>query len=149
MFNRKKGKQDDDNPEAEAGLPESPTEAGGQPQATPADTPAPDVSDPSTVIGQGVSLEGTLRFAGAACVQGVVSGRIESGGSLEVGQEALVAADMALGHLVLHGAAQGNVTASGSVEIHSSGKLKGDLRTPALTVHPGALFHGRCDMGEE
>ena len=147
MFNRKKTMSEDGSPEAEVGEQGEPSPVG--PGAPSADTPTPYLADPSTIIGQGVSLEGTLRFAGAARVEGVVSGRVESSGSLEVGEEANVAADMALGHLVLHGTACGDVTASGSVEIHSSGKLSGDLRTPALTVHPGALFRGRCDMGDE
>ena len=102
-----------------------------------------------TRVGQGVTLEGRLRFSGNAHIEGEVRGRIESEGSLEVGQEAAVSADVHVGHLVIHGVTQGNVVAAGSVEIHSSGELRGDLTTPALTVHRGALFHGRCDMGKD
>lgn len=106
-------------------------------------------SPAATRVGQGVSLEGTLRFTGDAAIEGEVRGRIEAAGTLEVARGASVAADVAVGRLVLFGVARGNVTATGSVEIHPSGQLRGDLSTPALTVHPGALFQGRCDMGRD
>ncbi len=102
---------------------------------------------PDTRIGESVTLEGKLKVRGDARIDGVVRGRIESAGTLEVGPDADLAAEVHAGALILHGSVEGNVTARQRVVIHQDGELRGDLRTPALQVDSGALFFGHCDMG--
>jgi len=155
LFDRKKSPLDDDGQTSlemsvdEESSPDGSatasvrSRASGQPPAPPTKA----LDGPATRIGESVTLEGTLKFKGEARVDGIVRGRIESAGRLFVGHAAEVAAQVHVGNLVLHGAIEGDVTARGAVEIHEDGELRGDLMTPALTVHPGALFFGHCDMG--
>ena len=157
MFNRKKDRPDvelDDDLDVLVEGDEPPDEVRATPPPPPAPTqrrpPASPASGaPFTRVGQGVTLEGTLRFVGGASIQGNVRGRVISAGRLEVGPEAQVFAEVDVGALVVRGVVRGNVKAAETVEIHETGELRGDLRTPALTVETGALFHGRCDMGKE
>jgi cytoskeletal protein CcmA (bactofilin family) len=117
-----------------------------KPKALPSAEAVPSVD---TRIGLSVILEGTLRFTGAAHIDGVVRGKVISKGHLEVGPDATLAAEVHVGALVLHGTIEGNVTADERVEIHADGELRGDLRTPALRVEDGALFFGHCEMGRD
>ena len=157
LFDRKKTLLDDDGQTSLEISVDGESSPDGSPIATarprapgePPPTPARALTGPSTRIGESVTLEGTLKFQGAARVDGIVRGRVESAGSLLVGEDAEVAAEVHVGNLILHGAIEGDVTAREAVEIHEDGELRGDLRTPALTVHPGALFFGHCDMGGE
>ena len=155
LFDRKKALSEDDGQTSlnisgdEVAAGEGPPAESDRPRANggPPPPPAKALGGASTRIGQSVTLEGTLKFRGVARVDGIVRGRIESDGRLFVGDDAEVAAEVHVGNLILHGAIEGDVTAREAVEIHEDGELRGDLRTPALTVHTGALFFGHCDMG--
>lgn len=158
MFGRKKAyadlaQQDDEEVvlvEAKPAASSEPTAAKELPAPPPAGLrklPAPR-EEQVTLLGQGVTLEGKLRFQGRARIEGVFRGTIEQGDQLEVGPQALVEADISVGSLLIQGSVTGNVSARQAVEIQAGGKMRGNIKTPAFQVHRGALFTGHCEMGE-
>ncbi|MBM4320135.1 MAG: polymer-forming cytoskeletal protein, partial [Deltaproteobacteria bacterium] len=98
-----------------------------------------------TIIGEGVTMEGKLRFKGRARIEGVFQGTVERGDQLEVGPQAVLEADVFVGSLLIQGCVTGNVVAQEGVEIQAGGKMKGNIKTPAFQVHRGALFTGHCE----
>ena len=110
--------------------------------------PSPSDREELTVVGRQVVMEGRLGFSGRACIEGVFRGKVDRGHHLEVGTGGLLEADVAVGTLVIRGQISGNVVAEDGVEIEVGGRMRGDIRTPALQVHRGAFFNGRCDMGD-
>jgi len=130
-------------PPAEGSRPRPLPEAAAPPRLLP-----PAGRDEGTLVGQGVTLEGTLRFRSRARIDGVFHGKIAAGARLEVGADADVEATVAVDTLLIQGRISGDVDARESVEIEAGGRMKGDIRTPAFQVHRGAFFNGHCEMGE-
>ena len=97
-------------------------------------------------LGEGIEVEGTLRFEGSVRIDGRFKGKIISPATLILGPNAKVDGELQVGAVEVHGGLQGQVVASERVTIHSSGKVEADLKTKRLVIEQGAFFQGRCDM---
>ena len=103
----------------------------------------------ASVLGEGVEIEGELRFAGELRFDGLMRGTIVSEGSLTVGPKGRIEADVKVRRVSFWGEFRGIIHASERVEIHKDGKVYGDLYTPCLIIEAGALFDGKCNMSED
>jgi cytoskeletal protein CcmA (bactofilin family) len=101
-----------------------------------------------SVLGEGVELQGELSFSGGLRVDGAIKGKIHSEGVLVVGPKGKVEAEVHVQRASLRGEFHGVIHASDRIEIHTEGKVHGDLYTPCLIIEAGALFEGKCNMGE-
>jgi len=99
-------------------------------------------------LGSGTEFDGKLSFKGTVRIDGKFSGEIKSDGTLVVGEEADLHAEVFVNTLILKGSMTGNVTATNAVELVKTGKLHGNITTPSLSVEKGALFQGQCKMGD-
>ena len=101
-------------------------------------------------VGEGMDVEGTLRFKTLVRVDGRVKGRIESYATLVVGASGKVEADVIVGELQLFGTVRGKVAVDGKVEIHPGGRLEGELHAQAPQVHiaEGGILDGEMHMVE-
>lgn len=97
-------------------------------------------------LDRGSHLDGELRFENSFRVDGKLSGKVVSTGSLVVGDGGEVDADVEVGQVFVSGVLRGSVTASGRIQIAAGGKVFADLSTPTLVIEDGALFEGRCAM---
>ena len=61
-------------------------------------------------------------------------------GSLDVGEGALVKADIAVKSVYIGGDVQGNIEVKEKINIHSTGKFSGDVRTPVFIMEEGAFL---------
>jgi len=99
-------------------------------------------------LGKGAEFIGKLIFDGAVRIDGDFQGEIYGQGSVDVGEGALVKANMAVDRVYIGGEVQGSIEVKEKINIHSTGKLLGDVRTPAFIMEEGALFDGRSHMSE-
>ncbi|MDY6881838.1 MAG: polymer-forming cytoskeletal protein [Desulfatiglans sp.] len=99
-----------------------------------------------TVIGHDVCLEGTLTSKETLRIDGRVKGRIECEGSLLIGSDGKVEAEVIADNVYIAGELRGNITANNYLEINESGKVYGDITTAKLVVDQGVLFEGKCHM---
>lgn len=99
-------------------------------------------------LGSGTSYEGKLQFHGAVRIDGTFLGRIDSQGTLIVGQDAKIDGEIVVGSLILSGHFHGRVVAENKVILHKTARLQGSLRTPALIVEEGAVLDGEIVMSE-
>lgn len=103
----------------------------------------------SALLGRGTEFRGTLTFEGRVRLDGRFEGKIFSGGTLIVGEGAEVRADIEVGTLIaLGGEVWGAVLARDLVELHAGATIHGDIETPKLFIDKGAVFDGRCSMGD-
>lgn len=104
-----------------------------------------------SILGPESSFDGKLTFRGTVRVDGRFNGEIRADGSLIVGQDARLAANVYVGHLVVFGEVEGDLHATQGIEIHASAKVRGNISAPQVMVEKGALFEGSCRMrsGEE
>lgn len=95
-----------------------------------------------TVVGAGMTLKGELKGEGTVVMLGSFEGDIALEGTLHVGTEARVDANIAATSIVVAGNVRGNLSANTRVEILASGSLTGSVRSGSFTAADGAVVKG-------
>jgi cytoskeletal protein CcmA (bactofilin family) len=104
----------------------------------------------SGFVGNGTTLTGEANFKGMLRVDGHLSGQVRSeGGTLIVGNNGQVDADIEVAVATIHGAVNGDITASQRLELGRAAKVKGNITTPSLVIEQGAVFEGSCRMFQQ
>ena len=105
-----------------------------------------DASSPRTaMITDQVEIKGILAFDGALEFNGTFEGEIISQGTLTIGSEAVIKADIQASKVIIRGKVQGNITATESVEVCDNAELFGDVQSAKFIVAEAATFRGRSD----
>jgi len=102
-----------------------------------------------TLIGSKTTFEGALMSNESICIEGTVKGKVECKGSVVVGKEGKVIADIIAENAFIGGQVNGNITTKNRLEITSAGRVKGDIETVSLAIAEGVVFEGRCLMVPE
>lgn len=97
-----------------------------------------------TIMGPNTHFKGTLTYEGSVRIDGKFDGKIETNGSLVIGEGATVKADVIAGRAVVSGHLHGNIEASESVEVLPTGRIFGDILTPELQLSRGVTLEGNC-----
>ncbi len=101
----------------------------------------------STFLGFGSRIEGTVEFQGTLRLDGQVNGKISSrGGTLIVGEKAVIEADIIVDTIIIMGEVSGTIDAKERIEVHPPGRLNGDIQAGVISIEPGGLFNGKCAM---
>jgi cytoskeletal protein CcmA (bactofilin family) len=95
-----------------------------------------------SALGPGTVIEGTFCFDAPVCIDGTLTGEIQSSSILIVGEQAEVNARIEVGGLIILGKVVGQVNASELVEIRESGELRADIKTKRLVIEDGAVYTG-------
>jgi cytoskeletal protein CcmA (bactofilin family) len=99
-----------------------------------------------SVIGEGASIEGTVRSDRSIRVVGSVQGEIESQQRVVVEEAARVQARITAEHVTVLGEVNGSIECSGRVEIASSARVIGEVTAGTLVIQEGAFFEGALKM---
>jgi cytoskeletal protein CcmA (bactofilin family) len=101
----------------------------------------------SGFVGNGTALTGEASFKGMLRVDGHLSGKVNSeGGTLIVGNNGQVDADIDVAIATIHGTVNGDIVASQRLELGRAAKVNGNIQTPSLVIEQGAVFEGSCRM---
>ena len=101
----------------------------------------------SGFVGGGTVVTGEANFKAMMRVDGHLSGRINStSGTLIVGANGKVDANIEVAVAVVHGIVNGDIIATQRLELGRAAKLNGNIQTASLMIEPGALFEGSCKM---
>ena len=94
------------------------------------------------------SMQGTLMFKDPVNlrINGNFEGKLDTKGSLTIGENASIRADINGDEIIISGKITGNIFASDSLKVLSSAHIVGDIITPRLSVETGAIIHGKCQM---
>jgi cytoskeletal protein CcmA (bactofilin family) len=99
----------------------------------------------SALITDQVEIKGTLAFDGALELNGTFEGEIISEGTLTIGSEAVIKAEIHAAKVIIKGKVQGNITATELIEVCDQAELYGDVRTAKFIVAEAGTFRGRSD----
>ncbi len=103
----------------------------------------------SGFVGNGTVLTGEATFKAMLRVDGHLSGRVHSdSGTLIIGTNGLVDADIQVAVAVIHGTVNGDIVASQRLELGRAAKVNGNIQTPSLIIEQGAVFEGTCQMAQ-
>src|SRR5438067_7957939 len=101
----------------------------------------------SGFVGGGTVVTGEANFKAMMRVDGHLSGRVSSSsGTLIVGANGKVDANIEVAVAVIHGTINGDIIATQRLELGRAAKLNGNIQTPSLVIEQGALFEGSCKM---
>ncbi len=100
------------------------------------------------LLGKGAEFVGKLIFNGMVRIDGDFQGEIFGEGSVDVGESAMVKANIVVNEVNIGGEVHGSVEVKDKISIHATGRLFGDVRTPVFVMQEGALFDGRSHMVE-
>jgi len=95
-----------------------------------------------TTIGTGMTIKGELRGEGTLTLRGQFEGDIVLEGTLHVGPEARVDANITAHAIVIGGVVHGNLSADTLVEILPTGALTGTVKSGSFTAADGASVKG-------
>ena len=93
-------------------------------------------------------MQGTFLFKDPVNlrINGSFDGKLDTKGSLVVGENASVHADINGDEIEIGGKVTGNIVATKSLKILASAHIVGDITTPHLSVQTGAIVHGKMQM---
>jgi cytoskeletal protein CcmA (bactofilin family) len=112
--------------------------------------PSNPVSSPPgvrNVLSTDVDIKGTVKFQDALIVDGKIEGEIQSTGSLTIGENAWIKAEVKTGTVVVYGKVHGNLSAIDKVELKASAEVVGDIKAKTLIIEAGAVFIGKSAVG--
>ena len=98
-------------------------------------------------VGKGTELNGKLKFEGTIRIDGVFQGSIHTAGTLVVGEEARVEADVHCGTLLVTGEIIGDIEAAERFEAQAPAQIQGNVQAPVLVISEGVCFDGNARMG--
>ncbi len=101
----------------------------------------------STFLGFDSSIKGSIDFKGTIRMDGRANGKITgNGGTLIVGEKAVIHADIIVDTIIIMGAVSGTIKARERIEVHPPGQLSGDIEAELFSIEPGGFFNGKCTM---
>jgi len=100
----------------------------------------------NSVIGKNTEFKGILKDKENVRIDGKFEGEIQTEGSVIIGEEAVVQANITAKAVDIGGKVIGDINCEGRVELFSSGSLEGKIRASDLTIAEGAFFNGECNM---
>lgn len=102
----------------------------------------------ATLIARGVRVEGEFVSQGDVTIEGEVSGTLTCSGTLTVGVEAKIKADVKANDVVVGGIIDGNITAARKLELKSGSRVTGDVVCEVIMVEAGASLNGKVSSGK-
>jgi cytoskeletal protein CcmA (bactofilin family) len=91
---------------------------------------------------------GPLKFKVSLCLDGEHEGDITTGGTLIISEKGSVQGNISAEEIICKGTMTGDVSAGQKLTLHSTGTLMGDVVAPAVQIAPGAMFKGKCKLGD-
>ena len=98
------------------------------------------------LLDHGCDFEGKLVFEGTVQINGNFRGEIVSDGTLIVGSDAHIEANIKVDGLVIDGNVRGVIEAKKNIELRRGCRLIATIATPSLIIEEGAVFQGESNM---
>lgn len=103
-----------------------------------------------SLIGEQISIEGTIRGKGDLVIEGTVKGSIEVvGHHLTIGTKGQVESEIHADNVTISGKLKGNVNAKGTVEITRNADFEGEIKASSLSVQDGANLKAGIELRQE
>lgn len=115
-----------------------------------APTAPPVSSRAAACISQGIRIKGEVTGSEDLFVDGQVDGKLSlTNGSLTIGPNGSVKADVTAREVIVRGKVEGKVSGRDKVSLWSTGQVNGEVQTDRLAIEDGALLRGRVEAGKQ
>ena len=108
-----------------------------------------------SLIGEGTTIEGNVLFSGGLRVDGKVQGNVVSAGDqpgmLVISEQAEVAGEIRVNHVIVNGRVNGPIHASETLDLQAKAHVTGDVHYRRLEIQGGAVVQGMlvCDASPQ
>jgi cytoskeletal protein CcmA (bactofilin family) len=106
-----------------------------------------ELSNSSTIVGKGSSMEGNIETFGNVRIEGKVIGNIKTKSKVAIGDSARIEGTILAQNAEIAGQVKGLVEVSELLVLKSTAVIHGDIVTNKMVVEAGATFNGVCKMG--
>jgi cytoskeletal protein CcmA (bactofilin family) len=148
-------KKEDAKPQGVSDNSPEPTNSSKTSNVTPSSTPSlsaamPVSSRASASISQGIRIKGEVTGSEDLFVDGLVDGKLNlTNGSLTIGPNGNVKADVNAREVIVRGKVEGKVTGRDKVQLWSTGQITGEVQTERLSIEEGAVLKGKVEAGKQ
>lgn len=108
----------------------------------------PDSPERLNRVVEGSSVEGDLICESNLRIDGTVKGTVRTQARLVIGVNGYVEGDVLCKEGDVEGKVSGSLEASELIALKSTSRIDGDINTKKLSIEEGAVFTGKCSMGE-
>jgi cytoskeletal protein CcmA (bactofilin family) len=101
------------------------------------------------IIAQGTNIIGDIESDGDFRIEGSVKGKITAKGRIVVGASGNVDGEINCGDADIFGSVKGNLEVISLTVLKATAVFSGDVTTKRISIEPGAIFTGTCQMKPE
>jgi cytoskeletal protein CcmA (bactofilin family) len=99
------------------------------------------------IVGNGTSITGDVISNGDIRIDGSLQGNLNTKSKLVLGNTGKVSGEVFCKNSEISGHIEGKITVEELLILKSSAKIYGDIIASKLSIEPGAVFTGTCNMG--
>ena len=112
-------------------------------------SPLPLSANSAACISQGIKIKGEVTGSEDLFVDGLVEGKLNlTNGSLTIGPNGHVKADVNAREVIVRGHIEGKVTGRDRVQLWNTGNVSGEVQTERLAIEEGAVLRGKVEAGK-
>jgi len=101
------------------------------------------------IIGNGTIIDGNVTSGGDIRIDGKLNGNITTKSKLVLGDAGCITGEINCKNSEISGEINGKINVEDILTLRSTAKIFGDIITSKLSVEPGAIFTGTCNMGNK
>jgi cytoskeletal protein CcmA (bactofilin family) len=99
------------------------------------------------IIAHGTSIKGDIDSSGDFRIEGTLVGTVKVKGKIVIGESGNVEGQIYCQSADISGSAKVKMEVSELTSLRANCKFEGDITTKKISIEPGALFSGNCQMG--
>lgn len=103
----------------------------------------------NNLIGSGTNIKGDVEASGDIRIDGAITGTLKSSGKVVIGQQGYVEGTVICKNADISGKVKGTLKVEELTSLKSTSRLEVDLYTKQLFIEVGAIFTGKCEMGQK
>ncbi|MBN2520275.1 MAG: polymer-forming cytoskeletal protein [Bacteroidales bacterium] len=100
-------------------------------------------------ISSGTEITGNIKTNSDIRIDGILEGNLETLGKLVVGSTGKIKGEIKCKNFDIEGEVTGKIKVKELLSLKRTSKINGDILTNKLSIEPGALFTGKCNMSSD
>lgn len=107
------------------------------------------ISEPQArnIIAHGTSIKGDIESSGDFRIEGTLVGTVRVKGKVVIGESGKVDGQIYCQSADISGTAKAKMEVAELTSLRANCKFQGDIVTKKISIEPGAIFSGTCQMG--